>query len=623
MGGGGGGVLGGFGRSTARRVEPGEQRPRHVRRRRRHRRGRGRARRDRRLPQEPGALHAARRAHPARRAALRPAGHRQDAARARRRRRGRRGVLLAVGVRVRRGDRRRRRLARARPVQAGQGGGARRSSSSTSSTRSAARARATSAGSAAATTSASRRSTRSSPRWTASRPATNVIVLGGDEPPRGPRPGAAAPRPLRPPDRRAAAGQARPREILQDPHALGAARRPTSTSSRSPPRRPARPAPTSRCSSTRRRCSPPAATTSAVEQRDFTDAIEKIILGTERQIVMTDADRERTAYHESGHALVGMLTPGADPVRKISIIPRGQALGVTLSTPGDRPLRLRARRADRARSRSRSAAARPSSVVYGETTTGAESDIQNLTQIARGMVGRWGMSDAIGPSPSPTAAQDGMLLPGASAVSEHTQQTRRRRGRGGSSRTPSARWSRCSSASATASTRSRTPCSSARRSTSPTPTRSPASTCRVATAQSTAAEPASRRSARGGVERVRRASRSRGDDVQHDARDRRQDAGDDQRRVDPDRLRQPGRSARSDAASGRSRRTSRRCGRGRAGRAGRASDISVAPDHHAGRSSHAPEQRGEDHELPERGRRTRSRRTAASRRSTAAYSTVR
>ena len=71
----------------------------------------------------------------------------------------------------------------------------------------------------------------------------------------------------------------------------------------------------------------------AIELRDFTDAIEKIVLGTERQIVMSDADRERTAYHESGHALVGMLTPGADPVRKVSIIPRGQALGVTLSTP--------------------------------------------------------------------------------------------------------------------------------------------------------------------------------------------------------------------------------------------------------------------------------------------------
>ncbi|HXA28500.1 MAG TPA: ATP-dependent zinc metalloprotease FtsH, partial [Candidatus Angelobacter sp.] len=70
-----------------------------------------------------------------------------------------------------------------------------------------------------------------------------------------------------------------------------------------------------------------------VQRPDFTDAIEKIILGSERQVVLTDADRERTAYHEAGHALVGMLTPGADPVRKISIIPRGQALGVTLSTP--------------------------------------------------------------------------------------------------------------------------------------------------------------------------------------------------------------------------------------------------------------------------------------------------
>src|SRR6185436_13565629 len=70
-----------------------------------------------------------------------------------------------------------------------------------------------------------------------------------------------------------------------------------------------------------------------VAQQDLTDAIEKTVLGTERSMVMTDEDRERTAYHESGHALVGMLTPGADPVRKISIIPRGQALGVTLSTP--------------------------------------------------------------------------------------------------------------------------------------------------------------------------------------------------------------------------------------------------------------------------------------------------
>jgi cell division protease FtsH len=158
-----------------------------------------------------------------------------------------------------------------------------------------------------------------------------------------------------------------------------------------------------------------------VEQSDFTDAIEKIILGTERQVVMTDADRERTAYHESGHALVGMLTPGTDPVRKISIIPRGQALGVTLSTPeSDRygyereELIAKIKVALGGRSAER--------VVYGETTTGAESDLQQLTQIARGMVGRWGMSEVIGPVAVTDGRQGGPLLPGVSEVSEHTQQ---------------------------------------------------------------------------------------------------------------------------------------------------------------------------------------------------------
>jgi cell division protease FtsH len=159
----------------------------------------------------------------------------------------------------------------------------------------------------------------------------------------------------------------------------------------------------------------------AVEQPDFTDAIEKIILGAERQIVMTDADRERTAYHEAGHALVGMLTPGADPVRKVSIIPRGQALGVTLSTPetdrysyarddlvGKIKVSLGGRVAEQ--------------LVYGDVTTGAESDIQNLTKLARAMVGRWGMSEAIGPVAVADGAQDGFLLPGAAPVSQATQQ---------------------------------------------------------------------------------------------------------------------------------------------------------------------------------------------------------
>jgi cell division protease FtsH len=159
----------------------------------------------------------------------------------------------------------------------------------------------------------------------------------------------------------------------------------------------------------------------AVAQRDFTDAIEKIILGAERQIVMTDADRRRTAYHESGHALVGMLTPGADPVRKISIIPRGQALGVTLSTPetdrysyGREELTAKIKVALGGRVAEQ--------LVYGDVTTGAESDIQNLTKIARGMVARWGMSEEIGPMAIADGPQDGFLLPGAPPSSPATQQ---------------------------------------------------------------------------------------------------------------------------------------------------------------------------------------------------------
>ena len=157
-----------------------------------------------------------------------------------------------------------------------------------------------------------------------------------------------------------------------------------------------------------------------VEQRDFSDAIEKTILGAERQVVMSDEDRKRTAYHEGGHALVGMLTPGADPVRKVSIIPRGQALGVTLSTPesdrysyarGDLIAKIKVALGGRAAEQ----------VVYDEVTTGAESDIQNLTMVARGMVARWGMSDAIGPLAVGDGRADGFLLPGAATPAPETQ----------------------------------------------------------------------------------------------------------------------------------------------------------------------------------------------------------
>jgi cell division protease FtsH len=133
-----------------------------------------------------------------------------------------------------------------------------------------------------------------------------------------------------------------------------------------------------------------------VEMRDLDAALERILLGAERTLMLSPDERERTAYHEAGHAIVGMLTPGADPVRKVSIIPRGVALGVTFAAPeGDRfsweqgylEARIRVALGGRV----------AEEVVYGNVTTGAESDIRQLTEIARGMVGRWGMSDAVGP----------------------------------------------------------------------------------------------------------------------------------------------------------------------------------------------------------------------------------
>ena len=157
-----------------------------------------------------------------------------------------------------------------------------------------------------------------------------------------------------------------------------------------------------------------------VQMSDLTDSLEKIMLGAPRGLVLEPADRERTAYHESGHALVGMLTPGADPVRKVSIIPRGMALGVTLSTPDTDRVSYSLEELQ-AKIRVALAGRVAEEVVYGKITTGAESDIQQLTQIARQMVGRWGMSETIGPiAVLPDEAQ-GPFLPGASETSQETQ----------------------------------------------------------------------------------------------------------------------------------------------------------------------------------------------------------
>jgi cell division protease FtsH len=157
-----------------------------------------------------------------------------------------------------------------------------------------------------------------------------------------------------------------------------------------------------------------------VEMGDFTDSLEKIMLGAPRGILLSSADRERTAYHESGHALVGMLTAGADPVRKVSIIPRGMALGVTLSTPdADRVSYSLADLVGKIRVALGGRVAEE--IVYGTITTGAEADIQQLTEIARQMVGRWGMSEAIGPIAVVRTDGAGPFLPGAQETSEATQ----------------------------------------------------------------------------------------------------------------------------------------------------------------------------------------------------------
>jgi cell division protease FtsH len=158
----------------------------------------------------------------------------------------------------------------------------------------------------------------------------------------------------------------------------------------------------------------------AVAESDFTDALERIVLGAERQIMMSAEDRRRTAYHEGGHAIVGMLTDGADPVRKVSIIPRGLALGVTFAAPESDRFNYREPEVE-ARIKVALGGRAAEEVVFGETSTGAESDIQQLTEIARQMVGRWGMSEAVGPVAVIPRDGAGPLLPGVAEVSPDTQ----------------------------------------------------------------------------------------------------------------------------------------------------------------------------------------------------------
>mgnify|MGYP006135118925 FL=1 len=135
----------------------------------------------------------------------------------------------------------------------------------------------------------------------------------------------------------------------------------------------------------------------AVDMDDFEEAKDKVMMGVQRKsIVLTEDEKKTTAYHEAGHTLVAAMTKGADPVHKVTIIPRGQALGVTMQLPMDEKHgyakgyiegRLAILMGGRA----------AEELIFNELTTGAGNDIEQATQIARKMVCEWGMSDVLGP----------------------------------------------------------------------------------------------------------------------------------------------------------------------------------------------------------------------------------
>ncbi|MGH2531765.1 MAG: ATP-dependent zinc metalloprotease FtsH [Thermomicrobiales bacterium] len=129
---------------------------------------------------------------------------------------------------------------------------------------------------------------------------------------------------------------------------------------------------------------------------DFDEALDKLLLGAARNSLMNPKEREVVAYHEAGHALVAHFTPGADPLRKVTVVPRGRALGVTIQMPeedrhnysrtflhGRLAMMLGGRAAE--------------IVVFDEITTGAENDLKQATSLSRRMVGLWGMSEDVGP----------------------------------------------------------------------------------------------------------------------------------------------------------------------------------------------------------------------------------
>jgi cell division protease FtsH len=136
-----------------------------------------------------------------------------------------------------------------------------------------------------------------------------------------------------------------------------------------------------------------------VTQQEFEDSKDKVMMGAERRsMIMTEEEKLATAYHEAGHALVNLLVPGNDPLHKVTIIPRGRALGVTMSLP-ERDKLSYSMQWCTARIATMFGGRVAEQLVYGEDhlNTGASSDIMQATELARRMVTEWGMSEKLGP----------------------------------------------------------------------------------------------------------------------------------------------------------------------------------------------------------------------------------
>jgi cell division protease FtsH len=159
-----------------------------------------------------------------------------------------------------------------------------------------------------------------------------------------------------------------------------------------------------------------------VGQAQFEESLDKVILGTKQPALTNANERRLVAYHEGGHALVAQLTPGADPVQRVTIVPRGMALGVT-EQRADEDRRNYPRDTLLARLAVQLGGRAAEELVFGQPTTGAESDLKAATDLARRIVGLWGMSDALGPVSYNVGERDPFLGREIAAPKEYAEST--------------------------------------------------------------------------------------------------------------------------------------------------------------------------------------------------------